>query len=77
MKDGEIATLAGVSRAVVSAVANKKYPNNHALDFNGGIRVLAKLKELKGNGQLPDFTFDSLGIGSDSKDRPASDTAGT
>ena len=76
MKDKEIGELAGVSRAVVSAVANNKYASEHHLGFNGGIRVLTKLKELKDNGQLPDFIFDSLGTDTGSKGRPAGDNPG-
>lgn len=60
MKDADIAKLAGVSRAVINGVATGNYKRNHHLMFNGGFRVLTKLKELKANGQLPDFDFDSL-----------------
>ena len=62
MKDTDIAQLAGVSRAVINGVATGNYKRKHNLMFNGGFRVLTKLKELKANGQLPDFNFDSLRV---------------
>lgn len=71
MKDVDIATLAGVSRAVINAVANGTYNRNHELGFNGGIRVLTKLKELKDHGQLPNFVFDDLGASPGSTQRSA------
>ena len=62
MKDTDIAQLAGVSRAVINGVATGNYKRKHNLMFNGGFRVLTKLTELKANGQLPDFNFDSLRV---------------
>ena len=62
MKDTDIAQLAGVSRAVINGVATGNYKRKHNLMFNGGFRVLTKLKELKANGQLPEFNFDSLRV---------------
>lgn len=76
MKDSEIADLAGVSRAVINGVANGTYGRRHQLGFNGGFRVLTKLKELKANGQLPDFNFDSLRTCQASEVRPGGDAAG-
>ena len=76
MKDADIATLAGVSRAVINSVANGKYPRKHHLAFNGGLRVLTKLKELKANGQLPNFTFDSLRTGESNTERSEGVAAG-
>ena len=76
MKDSEIADLAGVSRAVINGVANGTYGRYHQLGFNGGFRVLTKLKELKANGQLPDFSFDSLRTRSASATRPGGNAAG-
>ena len=77
MKDAEIAELAGVSRAVINGVATGNYERRHRLMFNGGFRVLTKLKELKANGQLPDFDFDSLRTCEASVERPAGNDAGT
>ena len=77
MKDSEIADLAGVSRAVINGVANGTYGRRHRLGFNGGFRVLTKLKELKANGQLPDFNFDSLRTCPPSVERPAGDATRT
>lgn len=70
MKDADIAALAGVSRAVINSVANGNYPRKHHLAFNGGFRVLTKLKELKANGQLPNFSFDSLRVSESDNQRP-------
>lgn len=70
MKDADIAALAGVSRAVINGVATGNYGRKHNLMFNGGFRVLTKLKELKANGQLPDFKFDSLRVVEPSDERP-------
>jgi hypothetical protein len=77
MKDADIAALAGVSRAVINGVATGNYGRKHNLMFNGGFRVLTKLKELKANGQLPDFDFDSLRTCETSGVRPAGNNAGT
>lgn len=76
MKDQEIAELAGVSRAVVNGVVTGSYKRTHQLSFNGGVRVLDKLKEMKANGQLPDFKFDTLRTRQPSNERPAGDAAG-
>ena len=76
MKDTDIAQLAGVSRAVINGVATGNYKRKHNLMFNGGFRVLTKLKELKANGQLPDFNFDSLRVVEASNERPASNGQG-
>lgn len=62
MKDADIAQLAGVSRVVINGVVTGNYKRKHSLMFNGGVRVLTKLNELKANGQLPDFDFDSLRV---------------
>ncbi len=71
MKDGEIGALAGVSRAVINAVANGTYHCEHRLDFNGGVRVINKLKEFIKNGQLSNVVLDALRTGAASTERPA------
>lgn len=75
--DTDIAKLAGVTRATVnSVICGRIEATHHQIGFNGGVRMLNKLKELKTNGLLPDFTFDDIRTGTPSEERPPSDEPG-
>lgn len=62
MTDATIAGVAGVTRTVISAVCSGSYKSEHNLGFNGGMRVLAKLRELRTAGVIPTFSFNELRV---------------
>lgn len=50
--DEQIATLAGVTRAVVNGVRNGTWPHPHEPKYSGGQRVLACINEALRRGLL-------------------------
>lgn len=60
LRQQDVAELAGVTRAVIGRIVAGTYASDHSPKFNGGMRVLAKLRALQVEGTLTGFSFRSL-----------------
>ncbi len=65
LRQQDVAELAGVTRAVIGRIVAGTYASDHSPKFNGGMRVLAKLRALQVEGTLTGFSFRSLQGGAD------------